>query len=426
MPKWEIVTVRKLLCDQTLAIPSYQRPYKWTRKNVNQLFADIADHQRDSKGTSAYRLGTVVFHRDGDQRNIVDGQQRIITLLLAVRALREKGLAQGMDGVFQPSVRGDESRVNVYHNYQEIRRIISRSDCADDMADFILDCCELVTFELSDVSEAFQFFDSQNARGKDLEPHDLLKAYHLREFGAGEEELMADKVAQWEDTDTEELRLLFARYLYRIRRWCRGDDAGVFDKDDIHVFKGVRTDQRQPYAELLRMAHAHVDEQRLGFPFQLDQAIINGRRFFEMISHYQGQAGRLADAGGAAGLSDTAQHIMKELNSFRGRGDTGNAYVRQLFDCLLLYYMDRFGQEQLSLAVEKIFVWAYSLRLKRQSVKLASMDKHVRENNLFKVLRDAVHPEDFLNCHVPPVGTVLWKHGAGVQQLFRNMGYIHA
>jgi hypothetical protein len=32
-----------------------------------------------------------------------------------------------------------------------------------------------MTFALTDVSEAFQFFDSQNARGRDLESHDLLK-----------------------------------------------------------------------------------------------------------------------------------------------------------------------------------------------------------------------------------------------------------
>lgn len=46
------------------------------------------------------------------------------------------------------------------------------------------DCCNY-----KDISEAFQFFDSQNARGKALYPHDLLKAYHLREMaGVSEEE----------------------------------------------------------------------------------------------------------------------------------------------------------------------------------------------------------------------------------------------
>ena len=52
----QIISVRELLSDKTLSIPEYQRPYKWTGKNIIQLFADIATH----KGKSSYRLGTIV------------------------------------------------------------------------------------------------------------------------------------------------------------------------------------------------------------------------------------------------------------------------------------------------------------------------------------------------------------------------------
>ncbi len=83
LPDGQILTVKELLSDNSLTIPLYQRPYKWTGKNVNQLFSDIAIH----KDKSSYRLGTIVFHQEEDKKNIVDGQQRTITLLLAVRAL---------------------------------------------------------------------------------------------------------------------------------------------------------------------------------------------------------------------------------------------------------------------------------------------------------------------------------------------------
>ena len=79
----QILTVKELLADRSLAIPVYQRPYKWTGKNVNQLFNDIATH----KAKSSYRLGTIVFHQDEERKNIDDGHQRIISLLVAVRAL---------------------------------------------------------------------------------------------------------------------------------------------------------------------------------------------------------------------------------------------------------------------------------------------------------------------------------------------------
>ena len=56
----KIVSVYELLMDSALDVPKYQRPYKWTGKNINQLFSDIAIH----KDKSAYRLGTIVFHQD--------------------------------------------------------------------------------------------------------------------------------------------------------------------------------------------------------------------------------------------------------------------------------------------------------------------------------------------------------------------------
>ncbi|MBF4349150.1 DUF262 domain-containing protein, partial [Vibrio anguillarum] len=64
------------LLSQRLAIPSYQRPYKWQPKHVNQLIDDVLTH----RSKQCYRLGTVVLHKDEDstskELNIVDGQQR--------------------------------------------------------------------------------------------------------------------------------------------------------------------------------------------------------------------------------------------------------------------------------------------------------------------------------------------------------------
>ena len=39
-----LITVGELLADPSLTIPQYQRPYKWTIKNVNELFSDISLH----------------------------------------------------------------------------------------------------------------------------------------------------------------------------------------------------------------------------------------------------------------------------------------------------------------------------------------------------------------------------------------------
>ena len=69
-----------------LKIPEYQRPYKWTSKNVNNLIDDIISNKEKDE----YRLGTLVFHDDKQKSlKIVDGQQRIITIALILFALNK-------------------------------------------------------------------------------------------------------------------------------------------------------------------------------------------------------------------------------------------------------------------------------------------------------------------------------------------------
>ena len=68
--------------DIKLAIPNYQRPYKWTAKNAIQLLDDIIHAKKENKET--YRVGTLILHHEEGYStyNIVDGQQRTITFSL--------------------------------------------------------------------------------------------------------------------------------------------------------------------------------------------------------------------------------------------------------------------------------------------------------------------------------------------------------
>lgn len=431
----DILKVSQLLQLNGLTIPAYQRPYKWTGRNINQLFQDIQLH----KEQSAYRLGTLVFHRDNDEQeilNIVDGQQRTLTLMLAVYAiiqercedLDRQDLSDQLAALDEPLqafmktqlFESDISQRNLHQNYLEVKRLICRSEFTEHHIDFLLNRCEVVTFTLNNISEAFQFFDSQNARGRDLEPHDLLKAYHLREFSEQEQPLKASSVATWEALESNELATLFAEYLYRIRRWALGHSARYFGKNEVGLFKGVNIDYiaHFPYVESLRIAHHYVDDynsqyhrkidgQQKAFPFHLDQMIINGRRFFEMAAHYQRQVQAIVSAehGESTSFLGTtltvqAQSILQQLNSYSDRHRTGDKYVRTIFDCGLIFYMDKFGTAELSSAIEKIFIWAYRLRIKQQAVQLATMDNYVLDHNLFRIIKDATLPSDVLSIQL--------------------------
>lgn len=75
-------------------IPEYQRPYAWTDEQVETLFEDLWEFTTTIGGTeneSSYFLGSVVSYENEDgEQEIIDGQQRITSLFLLLRAIYTK------------------------------------------------------------------------------------------------------------------------------------------------------------------------------------------------------------------------------------------------------------------------------------------------------------------------------------------------
>lgn len=440
-----VVSVRDLLQYPNLKIPGYQRPYKWTHKNVNQLLGDII-HNRNKP---AYRLGTIVLHKDHHGfLNIVDGQQRTISLLLIVKAIFNNKAEEIEDDslketichlhktMFQPTFSNDISKDNIYNNYREIERTVNSLN--EETISFLLNKCGFNQFVLTNISEAFQFFDSQNARGKDLEPHDLLKAFHLREFSLADNNVKENIVETWESMKTEKLANLFSNYLFRIKGWSKGESSRFFTKNETILFKGVNIDkiENYPYTKLFRIAHHYVDgynssyerlieQDTINFPFQLDQIIINGRRFFEMIKHYKMVFDTILEKfPKETELSNTAQLILTTIKDYEGRNRIGDNYVKDLFDCALIFYIDKFELREISKAIEKIFIWSYMLRLQYHSVQFSSVDNYVlNDPNFFKIIRNSTQPSDVLNVYLKPLREIRSTKTAGIEAIFQQLNY---
>lgn len=438
--KTEILTIGEFLLNKNLHIPQFQRPYKWSVRNVIQLLDDI---QR-FKGTTPYRIGTIVIYKENETSNIVDGQQRTITFLLIVKSILankhseiqnpdlKKLLSNIEANAFIPKFQNEKSKKNIQDNFREIERRITNTE--EGLIDFFLNKCEVTHFVIDDISEAFQFFDSQNARGRDLEPHDLLKAFHLRELNSAKEKISEKEVAAlvdtWEEMDTKELSNLFADFLFRVRGWSKGNSSRYFSKKDTGLFKGINLSKidNYPYTQIFRLIDNHLNEkkqtdEKISFPFQLDQAIINGKYFFEMVTHYKKVFEQITKHN--TSLSNDAHTIMETLNSYEGRNRTGDKYVRMLFNCSLLYYIDKFGEAEISKAIEKIFIWAYSLRLTYQNLQLASVDNYVVEEfNLFKKIREAIYKEEITTLELPLIQEDYESEKtAEIKELFLKMKY---
>ena len=447
----QIISVAKLLNEDSLTIPEYQRPYKWTAQNVMSLFDDIRMHS----DKPAYRLGTVVLHNNTEKSvlDIVDGQQRTLTLMLALLAINTyyqhnkesnevKSIHKVLDDLSQkvqtfinrPQFKDDFSLYNIHENYKVISNIINRGEFNFEHIQFLLTRCEVVVFVLDKESEAFQFFDSQNSRGKDLYPHDLLKAFHLREFKTDDEALRIKTVDYWENLDDDRLASLFSNHLYRIRRWSRSKSAQIFTKDNVAEFKGITLDAERlpPYARRLAITHHYIDDYNnsahckiagkpTDYPFSIDQTIINGRRFFEMVAHYDAlivrykaiSNGQTSDSEQIVklfnySLNKRSSKIMNTLDSYNDyqRSRKGDKLTRNVFDNALIYYIDKFDTEELSQAVELLFVWAYNIRLTNYGVGLSTVNNYaIKSTGIFMRINEAILPKHVVITSIPSLKT---------------------
>ena len=422
----------------TLAIPEYQRPYKWTAKNAIQLLDDIIEAKENNK--EVYRLGTLILHHDqNDIYNIVDGQQRIITLALLLLALIEE---QNIEFLNQNVANNPYTIENVSNNY---RAFVRRRDAmvetntntffsqvggdeakenkrhdrnVKDLREFIEKQCELIVVITNDISEAFQFFDSQNSRGKKLYPHDLLKAYHLREMSETGVEETERIVERWEDTNQNKLADLFGEYLFRVREWLRGNYAWQLNERNIDKFKGVSKRDNSPYAQFFKAAFAYaemVNRSAMPFvsgmrdlkPFQLDAPIIAGKPFFDYTNHYFEILKDIQNNDKYVGYFVNGNEIVETLDLPKYRNGVGNRITRKLFDLAALLYVDRFcpdkpTQDDLNLFEQFLvmdFIWAYSLRAQYYSLGWRSAQNYILGNsnvmnsfNLYKCISESPSP----------------------------------
>lgn len=409
-----------------LTIPEYQRPYKWTAKNAGQLLDDIEEAKNNNK--EVYRVGTLILHHDekDDSYNIVDGQQRTITFTLLLKAL-DKGPISFLG---QPLFENSYNLHNVINNYRSLQRRISKlyadENEKNNLIDYILNRCELIVVITKDLSEAFQFFDSQNARGKTLYPHDLLKAYHLREMSTVSTEETERIVRMWEDLNQKDLSVLFNEYLYRLKEWVRGNRSYELTEHNIDIFKGVTSRDNHPFAQYYKGAFAYADETNHSYvpfvtgvkplsPFQINAPIIAGQPFFEYAKHYFDILADIRNNDKYEGYFINDVDIVKTLDLRHYKNGVGNRITRLLFDTAILLYVDRFcpsipskvDLEYLDQFVVMAFVWAYSMRAQYRNVGwlvaqnyvmgTSKKDGIVNSFNIYKVIAETDSPSGLIS-----------------------------
>jgi hypothetical protein len=233
----DFVSVRRLLAAGHYVVPDFQRPYAWGTDNIDEFWGDLTDPERHDP----YFVGPVVVYDAVDgEIGIVDGQQRLTTVILLFAVIRDLARAEGLEpiaarasecllpgGGTRPVLRAfnggtalaavqrgdarnqrlrlrgrgvtairrarDRLALNLDEYLSGVNSKPSRARRLDALIERVLEL-RVVRSHLRDAVRAFTFFETLNSRGADLETVDLLKnlLFQKRSAGGAESESIRD------------------------------------------------------------------------------------------------------------------------------------------------------------------------------------------------------------------------------------------
>lgn len=343
------------------SIPEYQRPYKWSVQSIDDMLGDINNSVQQSFSYSnyRYRIGTIILHKTDDVLNVVDGQQRLISLTLISKYLDNNYDNAILRNMFYDKI----TQKHIHDNYIHIKEWFSLrdKDIKESFKKAFQDILELVVIQVGRESEAFQLFDSQNTRGRALDPHDLLKAFHLREMQNDKYE-MEYAVTKWEAKDVYKIRELFSAYLFPIWNWSRGTKTWKFTDHDIDTYKGIPSNSTYTYARRAGKASPY---------FQLTEPFIAGSDFFDLVDHYL----RTLENIKHELATNPVFELLRPFCLPQKHSSAGLTHVRNLFFAVVFYYYDKFHNMD-ELSIKKLFMWSFMLRMDLSNLGADSVNKY--------------------------------------------------
>ncbi len=164
--------------DFVFSIPVYQRPYAWTQDEAGELLEDVSSFMTDRSTPvdelNPYFLGSIVLVKADDSADaeVVDGQQRLLTLTILFSVLRE--LASGEKKKSQLS-RFIVEEANPYYGTENRYRLTTRQRDSEFFLEYIqkkLGIGKLCNLQVDDLSDS-----EENIRQNAVHYHDALSSY---------------------------------------------------------------------------------------------------------------------------------------------------------------------------------------------------------------------------------------------------------
>jgi uncharacterized protein with ParB-like and HNH nuclease domain len=250
------LTVSQLLhsSNEQFVIPPYQRRYSWQKKQIIQLFDDL---QNLSDGEKHF-LGSIVCltesHTAGvNPLELVDGQQRMTTLILILDTIKDKYeelndqreanriedlvtcndinrnpiskiiLGDLDNSDFQKIVEQNgtskirnKKLLEAYQNIKDQLDLMTHDEL-DSFKEKIINNTNIVRLDVSRAKDAFKLFETINNRGLSLSPTDIIKNFLLGHASLIDKNTLDQVKSEWTkiiiNMDGQNLDDFFRQYI---------------------------------------------------------------------------------------------------------------------------------------------------------------------------------------------------------------------
>jgi len=268
----------------TIVVPVYQRQYRWDIGGCERLLSDIRAVAREGE-TNRHFIGSILSAQDASDIDLIliDGQQRITTLMLLVAALHhavrdsEPAMAAELERVLVRAEDRSRTKLRPHHAWAELyesvvldqREDADRESRFDDNYAFFrsqvhadeapliwrgLQRLEHVSITLGPSANAQQIFESLNSTGEPLRDHELIHNYIL--MGLTHAEQLDVEERYWlpiERHTGETIGAFWRHYLVMTtgREVAAGGEHGVYSAFR-HSFPRVDVERLQADADIWR------------------------------------------------------------------------------------------------------------------------------------------------------------------------------
>ena len=359
------------LFDIRLTLPDYQRIYCWNDGNIKTLWNNLKEMPEGLD----YHLGSIILQRQNNECNIIDGQQRLVTLTLILRSLGYEGNMPLLLQKFK-SLEACDNIANAKYVIQEIKGW--DIDENDKMLKNILShiTFSVLLLKSNNLDLAYTFFSNQNSKGVKLSDYDILKAHHLR-FLISNDNQAEHMARRWntisQDTDFDNAPFIhktLGLYLFRLRKWMRKHSCDV-------------SNSNRPIKDEYSAAPLIPGIPPFGERFYFYEKIQGGAHFFAFTEYFV----------------DLYKQFVKTPQVLLLRkyllGESHWKY-ESVIETVLFAYFSKFGKQYLS---EALFCIAGAIAQHRYEGARAlqyKINEHVQNNELVMMIDQASSPSFFL------------------------------